>query len=87
MSIFEAGMLVCFGAGWPFSIARALRTRIVAGKSPAFLAIVAAGYACGILHKLLYALDGVVFLYALNLTLVLADLALYVRFRMNPADG
>ena len=43
-------MLLCFAAGWPFSIAKTLRTRQVAGKSPVFLAVVEAGYIAGILY-------------------------------------
>ena len=38
MSIFEAIMLICFGAGWPISVAKALRTKVVSGKSPLFMA-------------------------------------------------
>lgn len=30
--ILEAAMLVCFGASWPFSILKAVRTRVVRGK-------------------------------------------------------
>lgn len=29
MSIFEAAMVLCFGASWPVSIHKALRTRVV----------------------------------------------------------
>ena len=80
MSAFEVGMLVCFGISWPISIAKSLRTRIVAGKSPLFMGVLCLGYAFGILHKLLYSLDWVVGLYALNLALVATDLALYFKF-------
>jgi hypothetical protein len=51
MSVFEITMLFCFGVSWPISIAKALRTRVVAGKSPLFMAIVIAGYASGIIHQ------------------------------------
>jgi hypothetical protein len=80
MSFFEVLMLVCFGISWPISIAEALRTRTVAGKSPAFLIIVIAGYASGIVHKLLYSRDWVIILYAVNLIMVVVDLALYYRY-------
>jgi hypothetical protein len=79
MSPLEVGMLACFGASWPFSIVKTLRTRQAAGKSPEFLGIVALGYGCGIAHKLLFAYDWVVLLYGLNLAMVLADLWLYLR--------
>lgn len=81
MSIFEVMMLVCFGISWPLSIAKSLRTKVVAGKSPAFMGVVALGYAAGITHKVLYSLDWVIALYILNLVLVLVDMALYYRYR------
>lgn len=77
MSIFEVLMLVCFGLSWPISIIKVLRTKAVAGKSPLFLGIVIAGYACGIVHKALYSLDWVIVLYVVNLLMVTADLVLY----------
>ena len=88
--LFEALMLACYGASWPFSIAKALRTRFVRGKSPVFLALVIVGYASGVLHKVLNPdpatghVHAVVWLYLVNLAMVAADLALYLRFRRNP---
>lgn len=80
MSWFEGAMLVCFGVSWPVSIIKSLRTRVVIGKSPVFMTVVAIGYLCGILHKLLYAMDTLIWLYAFNMAMVLADLALYTLF-------
>jgi hypothetical protein len=80
MSIFEIGMLVCFGVSWPVSIAKTLRTQTVAGKSPVFLAIVCLGYGFGIAHKMLHSPDWVTLLYALNLMMVAFDLGLYFKF-------
>jgi len=85
MSIFEMLMLVCFGLSWPFSIEKTLRTRNVNGKSPLFMGIVIAGYACGILHKIFFAMDWVIVLYIVNLLLVFADFSLYFRYRKQPA--
>ena len=81
MSVFEIVMLVCFGAAWPVSIWKSLKTREVAGKSLPFLIIILVGYAAGILHKLLYHYDLVIFLYALNAVMVGIDVALYLRNR------
>ena len=64
MSVFEIAMLVCFGAAWPVSIYKSLKTRAVAGKSLFFLVIVLVGYVAGILHKLIFHYDLVIFLYA-----------------------
>ena len=80
MSIFEIIMLICFGISWPLSIAKTLRTREVAGKSPLFMIIVMGGYASGIVHKLLYSHDWVISLYVLNLLMVTIDLYLYLHF-------
>ena len=88
--IFEALMLVCFGVSWPVSIAKALRTRFVRGKSWVFMSLVIIGYASGVLHKVLNPdsatghVSPVVWLYLLNLVMVMVDLLLYVRYRNNP---
>jgi hypothetical protein len=82
MSVFEITMLVCFGAAWPVSIYKSLKTRAVAGKSLPFLVIVFVGYMAGILHKLLFHYDLVIFLYALNAVMVAFDMFLYLRNRL-----
>jgi hypothetical protein len=79
MSIFEAGMLLCFGFAWPVNIYKSLKSRSTGGKSPAFLLIIAAGYVSGITHKLLYSRDIVLVLYIINIIMVLTDLCLYFR--------
>jgi hypothetical protein len=80
MSMFEAIMLLCFGASWPFSIAKALRTKVVEGKSPLFMSLIAIGYLSGVIHKSLYSFDYVTLLYAVNLIMVVTDLTLYYRY-------
>ncbi len=86
MSVFEAAMLICFGISWPISIAKSLRTKVVVGKSPLFMEILCVGYACGVVHKLLYSMDWIIFLYMLNLCLVAFDLFLYFRYLPNRPD-
>jgi len=81
MSIFEIIMLVCFGAAWPFSIARSYRSRTNAGKSILFLYVILLGYVAGILHKLFYNHDGVILLYILNGCMVFTDILIYYRNR------
>lgn len=80
LSIFEVLMLVCFGLSWPISIAKALRTKKVSGKSPLFMSIVIAGYASGIMHKVFYSFDWVIWLYGVNMVLVAIDMSLYFRY-------
>lgn len=88
--VFEAAMLICFGVSWPVSIAKALRTRFVRGKSPIFMILVVIGYASGVAHKAINPdpatghVHPVVWLYALNLVMVAVDLSLYLKFRHNP---
>ena len=80
MSVFEVLMLLCFGLSWPISIAKAVKTKTVAGKSPVFMSIVIAGYFFGIVHKVIYSFDWVVYLYVVNLLLVGTDMSLYFRY-------
>jgi hypothetical protein len=80
MSIFEIVMLVCFGLSWPISIYKSVRTKVVAGKSPLFMAVIVAGYASGIVHKILYSTDWVIALYAANLALVAVDMGVYFHY-------
>jgi hypothetical protein len=80
MKIFEAIMLICFGLGWPVSIVKSLRTKLVAGKSPLFLGIVWTGYLSGIIYKLLCLPDWVIALYILNLVMISIDFILYWKY-------
>ena len=79
MSMFEIIMLVCFGAAWPFSIYKSYTSRSNAGKSIFFLLVVLTGYLSGVLHKLIYSFDLVIYLYILNFCLVFTDIILYFR--------
>lgn len=75
-------MLICFGMAWPFSIAKSWRARQNAGKSIIFLCIVWLGYVAGITHKIVYSYDGVIYLYAANCLMVMADIMIYYRNRI-----
>ena len=77
MSIFEAGMLICFGAAWPMNIAKSLKTKSTKGKSLSFLLTIMVGYVSGISHKILYSQDIVMVLYIINLVMVSIDTGLY----------
>ena len=63
MSIFEVIMLACFGAAWPASIYKSYTSRRNTGKSIMFLCIVLIGYIAGIIHKSIYSVDHVIYLY------------------------
>ena len=77
MSIFEAGILICFGLAWPANIYKSIKSRSTKGKSVTFLMIVILGYIFGIIHKILYSRDIVLVLYLINVLMVLVDLTLY----------
>ena len=83
ISFLEAIMLICWGASWPVSIIKALRTKTVHGKSPLFMLLIAIGYVSAISHKVLYSRDCLVLIYLFNLSMILTDLYLYTRY-YNP---
>ena len=87
MSIFEIAMLICFGAAWPFSLSHSYRSRTNAGKSLFFLGVVFLGYVSGILHKIFFSPDPVIWLYVLNGIMVGGDIFLYFRNRRIDRDG
>lgn len=74
-------MLLCFGAAWPFSIYKSWKYRNVQGKSIIFMVIVLIGYLSGILHKIFYNYNAVVYLYMLNGLMVTVDIFLYIRIQ------
>ena len=81
MSFFEIGMLVCFGASWPLSICKLVRSKTSAGKSFWFLWLVFLGYVLGTCHKIFYHLDPVIALYVFNGLCVFIDILLSYRYR------
>jgi hypothetical protein len=81
ISIFELLFFVFIACAWPISIARMIRRKSTKGKSLLFSGIVLLGYAFGIVHKYLYDLDPVVYVYYLNAALVLADTVVFLHIR------
>ena len=79
-SVFEVLMLACFACSWPISIIKAIRTKIVIGKSPVFMILLIIGYIMGVVHKILYSYDIVTYLYLFNMLLVSVDLILYLKY-------
>lgn len=81
MSIYEILTMVCFGASWPFAIAKTLRSRTAKGKSFVFLWLLLLGYLFGVINKFVYTPgDWVVVLWILNGCMVAVDLALSIYF-------
>ena len=81
MGLFEFLMLLCFGVSWPFSILKSLKSRSTRGKSIMFMLLVELGYVFGIVHKLLYSRNWVIWAYVVAFALVGIDIALYFRNR------
>ena len=87
--ILEIIMILCFGASWPFNVAKSYRARTAKGKSLLFLILIEVGYIAGIAAKLAnpvyMAAFGekwyVLFFYVLNFTMVGVDVILYCRNR------
>ncbi|MDD5697141.1 MAG: hypothetical protein PHH77_00860 [Victivallaceae bacterium] len=76
MSIFEAVMMVCFGASWPLAIYKTYTGKNPAGKSLPFLYLVLVGYLSGLCHKVFINYNWVFFLYLANFLMVGADIIL-----------
>lgn len=80
-------MLVCFGISWPVNVMKSIQMKSAKGKSLAFLIAIFVGYIFGIIHKLIYSRDGVLYLYILNLIMVGMDLALYFVNRRRDREN
>jgi hypothetical protein len=84
MSWFEIGMLICFGASWPFAVVKTYKSKNVKGKSIFFLSLIFLGYIFGILNKVINHPDPVVYLYVLNGLFVLTDIGFWFSYRNRP---
>ncbi len=79
-AILETVMLVCFGFSWPLNVMKAYRSRTAKGMSLPFILLIIAGYAAGILAKLMtHQLNYVLIAYFLNLAIVLLNILVYFR--------
>lgn len=85
MSVFEAIMLICFGASWPAAVYKTYTTKNVESKSLLFMSLIILGYLAGMAHKYFNSYDFVFWLYVANLALVLCDLVLYFRYKTPAA--
>ena len=81
MSVFEAGMMICFGVSWPIAAYKTFRAKSVSGKSLTFSSLILTGYICGVIHKIFFYYDWVIWLYLLNMCFVLLDMGLHLRYK------
>ena len=78
--VFEVIMLCCFGASWPFNIARSIRSRTAKGKSLTFEGFIIVGYLFGLAGKFLSGnVTYVVVFYIVDILMVATDLVLTLR--------
>ncbi len=63
------------------NIYKSYRSKTAKGKSVIFMFTVEIGYICGMLNKIVYDFDFVLFLYLLNFAMVAVDITLYYRNR------
>jgi len=84
MSVFEAAMMASFGISWPIAAYKTYRCKCVHGKSLTFSYLILFGYICGIINKLLYSHDYVIWIYYANAAFLLVDMVLIYRYRHNP---
>lgn len=87
--LFEIVMIVSFGASWPMNVMKSYKARSAKGKSVTFLALIFLGYIAGIISKFTNATYMASFaekwyvlvFYFINITMVGADICLYIRNR------
>ena len=80
--LFEAAMVICFGASWPLSLYKSVKSRTARGKSLPFECLIWIGYLCGIIGKVMtHNITYVFVFYILNILMVSADILLYFRNR------
>lgn len=88
--IFEIGMVLCFGASWPFSVIRAYKARTAKGTSLIFTLLIEIGYISAIIGKfILLAEQGGAYwtparaiafaFYWINLAMVTTGIIIYFR--------
>ena len=76
--LLEAVMLICFGFSWPINLIKNIRVRSAKGMSLPFILLIVAGYIAGIAAKLIgNAINYVLIVYIINLTLVSCNIVVY----------
>lgn len=87
ISIFELLFFAFVAFAWPISITRMIKRRSTKGKGIIFSLIVLLGYVFGIIHKLFYDFDFVIYIYFLDTALVLVDLSVFFYIRHKYERG
>ena len=78
--IFEAAMLICFGASWPVAVVKAYKSRTAKGVSLISSSLILSGYMFGIIYKILSdQISYVLIFYFFNFIIVLIHCILIYR--------
>ena len=86
--LLEVIMLCCFGASWPFNIAKSIRSRTAKGKSHVFEIFVIVGYLCGVAGKIVSGnVTYVLAFYVVDILMVATDLVLTLRNEKLDAEA
>lgn len=76
--ILETVMLVCFGASWPISVIKNIKSRTAKNMSLQFILLIITGYIAGITAKILNGqINYVLIVYLVNLLFVSVNLGVY----------
>ena len=84
VQLCEIGMLIAFGASWPFNISKSWSSHTAKGKSVVFEFIVVFGYIIGVIGKFItWHRTGVLaystWFYFADIAMVAIDIVLYFR--------
>ena len=78
--VFEALMLICFGASWPVAVLKAYKARTAKGVSLASSCLILTGYMFGIFYKILAdQVNFVLIFYVFNFCIVATHCVLIYR--------
>ncbi len=76
--ILETIMLICFGASWPISVMKNIKSHTAKNMSLQFILLIITGYIAGITAKILNGqINYVLVVYLINLAFVSVNLAVY----------
>lgn len=80
----ETVMLVCFGASWPISVMKNIKSKTAKSMSLQFILLIILGYLAGITAKVMNGqLNYVLVFYIINLLFVSVNLVVYFINRNN----
>ena len=76
--VLEATMLICFGASWPISVIKNIKSKTAKSMSLQFILLIIGGYIAGITAKLIsHRINYVLVVYLFNLIVVSINVGVY----------